>query len=91
MDRKELLLMVCRHADGSVDRERYGHLCNRWSPQAQAASLAARYAKYGSGFSPAARAAAAGVLSRDRNTSTIRTVDVNRSTRCPRCANPEAP
>ena len=59
MDRKELLLMVCRHADGSVDRERYGHLCNRWSPQAQAASLAARYAKYGSGFSPAARAAAA--------------------------------
>jgi len=59
MDRKTLLLEMCRHADGSVDLDRYEHLCNRWSPMARQASLAARMAKYGSGFSPAARAAAA--------------------------------
>ncbi len=59
MDRKSLMLEMCRHADGSVDLERYRVLCNRWSPMARQASLAVRMAKYGSGFSPAARAAAA--------------------------------
>jgi len=57
MERRDLLLMVCTRADGTVNRERFSALCNKWSPEARAASLAARIAKYGSGFSPAARAA----------------------------------
>ena len=59
MDRRTILLNMCRHADGTVDEARFARLCNRWSPQARAASLGVRMAKYGSGFAPAARAAAA--------------------------------
>ena len=59
MDRRTFLLNMCRHADGTVDEARFAHLCNRWSPQARAASIGVRMAKYGSGFAPAARAAAA--------------------------------
>lgn len=59
MKRTDLLLMVCRQIDGTVNRKRFRELCNKWSPEARAASLAARIAKYGSGFSPSARAARA--------------------------------
>ena len=59
MDRRTFLLNMCRHADGTVDGARFERLCNRWSPQARAASLGVRIARYGSGFAPAARAAAA--------------------------------
>ena len=59
MNRSELLTMMCSRADGSVDEARLEALRNRWSPQARAASLGVRFAKYGSGFAPAARAAAA--------------------------------
>ena len=59
MKRSELLTMMCSRADGSVDEARLEALRNRWSPQARAASLGVRFAKYGSGFAPAARAAAA--------------------------------
>lgn len=57
MKRRDFLLMACTRADGTVNRERFAALCNKWSPEARAASLAARIARYGSGFSPAARAA----------------------------------
>lgn len=59
MNRRTFLLNMCRHADGTVDETRFAHLCNRWSPQARAASLGVRFARYGSGFAPTARAAAA--------------------------------
>ena len=59
MDRRTFLLNMCRHADGTVDGARFAHLCNRWSPQARAASIGVRMARYGSGFAPSARAAAA--------------------------------
>ena len=59
MDRRTFLLNMCRHADGTVDGARFARLCNRWSPQARAASIGVRMARYGSGFAPAARAAAA--------------------------------
>ncbi len=59
MKRRDFLLMACTRADGTVNRERFAALCNKWSPEARAASLAARIARYGSGFSPAARAASA--------------------------------
>ena len=59
MNRRTFLLNMCRHADGTVDEARFAHLCNRWSPQARAASLGVRFARYGSGFAPTARAAAA--------------------------------